>query len=131
MPTAMGSPPHRGEASSRRAASAALTLTTILELKSWPASRSRYVWLFRAKQYTQACEQPRYGLIVQLNGMREEAGSLLITERAWISKNVMPWKPGVPTRVVTAGASKRAGAAAAAARPPGPGPGGSRRLSQR
>jgi hypothetical protein len=68
-------------------------------------------------------------LIVQLNGMREEAGSLLITERAWISKNVMPWKPGVPTRVVTAGASKRAGAAAAVARPPGPG--GSRRLSQR
>ena len=84
------------------------------------------MWLFRAKQYTQAWEQPRYGLIVQLNGMREEAGSLLITERAWISKNVMPWKPGVPTRVVTAGASKRAGAAAAVARPPG-----SCRLSQR
>ena len=50
-------------------------------------------------------------------------------ERAWISKKVMPRKPGVSTVVVTRRRSKRAGAAAAVARPPGRG--GSRRLSQR
>ena len=46
----MCSPAHPGEASFLRSSSGALTLTTTLESKSCPASRSRYVCEFRAKQ---------------------------------------------------------------------------------
>jgi hypothetical protein len=36
-------------------------------------------------QYAQACPQPRYGLIVQRNGIRERPGTRFSTERARIS----------------------------------------------
>lgn len=50
MPIAMGSPGQRGLASSLRNSAAAFTFTTILLSKSCPESRSRYVWVRRAKQ---------------------------------------------------------------------------------
>jgi hypothetical protein len=43
------------------------------------------VWVLRAKQYTQPCPQPRYGLIVQWNGIREDAGTLLMIDLACTS----------------------------------------------
>src|SRR4051794_312093 len=46
----MWAPVHFGAANSRRTSSPALTLTTTLVSKSWPALRSRYVWVLRAKQ---------------------------------------------------------------------------------
>ena len=38
---------------------------------------SRYLWVGRAKQYTQAWLQPRYGLTVQRNGIDDAAGTRL------------------------------------------------------
>jgi hypothetical protein len=49
--------------------------------------------------------------MVQRNGTREVCGTRLMMLRAWISKNVMPRKPGVSNdRVVIALRSNRAGA---------------------
>ena len=50
VPMAMCSPCHLREFSSLRTRAGALTLTTIFESKSCPASRSRYVCELRAKQ---------------------------------------------------------------------------------
>src|SRR6185312_319330 len=53
--------------------------------------------------------------MVQRNGTREVCGTRLMMLRAWISKNVMPRKPGVSNdRVVIALRSNRAGAPQAA-----------------
>jgi len=38
-----------------------------------------------ARQYTHACEQPRYGLIVQRNGIWEAAGTRLSADFACTS----------------------------------------------
>ena len=50
VPIATCSPFHDGRRSSARTTSGALTLTTISRSKSRPASKSRYVWVGRAKQ---------------------------------------------------------------------------------
>ena len=77
MPSATCSRFHERRASSTRTTSGALTLTTISRSKSRPASKSRYVWVGRAKQYLQACVHPRYGLIVHRNGIRDAGGTSL------------------------------------------------------
>ena len=41
--------------------------------------------------------QPRYGLIVQSNGIRVEPGTLFSADLASTSWNVMPWNSGVVT----------------------------------
>ncbi len=43
------------------------------------------MWVLRAKQYTQACPQPRYGLIVQRNAIRDASGTWLMIDRACTS----------------------------------------------
>ena len=50
VPIATCSRFHDGRASSARSTSGVLTLTTISRSKSRPASKSRYLWVGRAKQ---------------------------------------------------------------------------------
>ena len=94
VPIAIGSPFHRFAASWRRSTCGALTLTTIFDWKSCPAFISRYVCVGRAKQYVQAWEQPRYGLIVQLNGSALPGTALMIVLHS-DSMNSMPRNSGV------------------------------------
>ena len=78
VPSAIVSPAHLGSASSARSRSTALILTTMRSSKSLPPSRPRYSWVGRAKQYVQAWLQPRYGLMVNLNGTRAPSGTRLM-----------------------------------------------------
>ena len=51
----------------------------------------------RAKQYTQACEQPRYGLMVQPKGIALWPGTRLSADLASTSWKVIPVDFGVCT----------------------------------
>jgi hypothetical protein len=75
VPSATCSPFHDGRASSARSNSGAFTLTTISLSKSRPALKSRYSCVGRAKQNLHEWVQPRNGLIVNLNGIRDASGT--------------------------------------------------------
>lgn len=85
VPTATCSRFHVGLETAARTSSGALTLTTISLSKSRPASKPRQVWVGRAKQYLQAWLHPRYGLIVQGNGIRDAFGTRFSADFARIS----------------------------------------------
>ena len=85
VPSATCSPFHDGRASSARSTSGTLTLTTISLSKSRPALKSRYSCVGRAKQNLHAWEQPRYGLIVHGNGIRDRCGTRFSADLAWTS----------------------------------------------
>jgi len=84
-------------ASSARSTSTTFVLTTICVSKSTPAPSSRYSCVGRAKQYLQACRQPRVGLMVHRNGICDAAGTLLSALRHSTSWNVTPANSGVRT----------------------------------
>ena len=53
--------------------------------------------MLRAKQYTQAWEQPRYGFTVQSKGIELAAGTRFSADFAVTSWKVTPWNSGVVT----------------------------------
>src|SRR5580658_5127299 len=57
--------------------------------------------------------------MVQRKAMREDSGTLLMIERDWISKNVMPRKPGVSKVLAMAPRSNNAGTAGGGGGAPG------------
>src|SRR6266705_545261 len=79
------------------------------------ASRMPFRWTVNPyRGCSHAGEQPRYGLTVHRNGIREAAGTRLMIVRARTSWKVMPRKAGVSKVLLTAPASNSGSA--------GPGP---------